>query len=425
MVFLNFVTIRNIARSIVRSRYTLHHRPYHCSMAKAKDALYCEIDAEPLSRYRKGGYHPVHLGDQLKSGRYQILHKLGWGGYATVWLAKDNQLDRSVAIKIMVSELGPEHQEASIYQRLSHGPASHPGRRYIPELFDHFELYGPNGVHHCLVLELLGAAATSVAENFATSRLPGRLAWDVARQVVQAVAYMHGVDVVHGDLHPGNIVFVDESISGKPHEDIIRSMGPPTTGGIHGQTLTNHIPRYLVLPSPLPLSSTKSDQCAIKIIDFGSAFLSGNRSPKMRCPLPYRAPEAVLTARWGIKADIWCLGCTIFALIVGYPPFDSFLFTENELARQWIATFGKLPPEWESEFISVDLEPSDVETTDFSEWLCETYLDDDKPPFFSKTDLQAISVMLRPLFRFLPSDRPSAEEVLLDPLFRNQAFDKR
>lgn len=44
---------------------------------------------EPLSRYRPGGYHPVHLGDVYHNGKFQIIHKLGWGSYATVWLAKD------------------------------------------------------------------------------------------------------------------------------------------------------------------------------------------------------------------------------------------------------------------------------------------------------------------------------------------------
>lgn len=50
------------------------------------------IYAEPLSRYKKGGYHPVVLGEFLKAGRYKVLHKLGWGGYSTVWAAKDQRL---------------------------------------------------------------------------------------------------------------------------------------------------------------------------------------------------------------------------------------------------------------------------------------------------------------------------------------------
>lgn len=49
----------------------------------------CGIDAEPLHRYRVGGYHPIVLGDVFKGGRYKILHKLGWGGYSTVWAATD------------------------------------------------------------------------------------------------------------------------------------------------------------------------------------------------------------------------------------------------------------------------------------------------------------------------------------------------
>jgi hypothetical protein len=59
--------------------------------ASTSNATFCDIDVEPIHRYRPGGYHPIHLGDSLKFGRYQILHKLGWGGYATVWLAKDRR----------------------------------------------------------------------------------------------------------------------------------------------------------------------------------------------------------------------------------------------------------------------------------------------------------------------------------------------
>lgn len=53
----------------------------------------CAIDAEPLHRYKKGGYHPTGRGDLLKDGRYKILHKLGWGSYSTVWAARDQRFD--------------------------------------------------------------------------------------------------------------------------------------------------------------------------------------------------------------------------------------------------------------------------------------------------------------------------------------------
>lgn len=46
---------------------------------------------ESIPKYRPGGYHPVTLGDTFKNERYKVYHKLGWGGYSTVWLVKDIQ----------------------------------------------------------------------------------------------------------------------------------------------------------------------------------------------------------------------------------------------------------------------------------------------------------------------------------------------
>jgi hypothetical protein len=58
----------------------------------------------------------------------------------------------------------------------------------------------------------------------------------------------------------------------------------------------------------------------------------------------------------------------------------------------------------------------DMETEDLVQWLHETYYGDDKPPYFTKIDLQAVSkVLLRP-FRYRPSERPSANNIILGPL---------
>jgi len=44
---------------------------------------------EEISRYCTGGYHPVRVGDIFNAGRYEVLRKLGYGVYSTVWLARD------------------------------------------------------------------------------------------------------------------------------------------------------------------------------------------------------------------------------------------------------------------------------------------------------------------------------------------------
>ena len=50
----------------------------------------CEEEAEPPEKYLSGVYTSVGIGDTFKDGRYTIIHKLGWGSFATVWLARDN-----------------------------------------------------------------------------------------------------------------------------------------------------------------------------------------------------------------------------------------------------------------------------------------------------------------------------------------------
>lgn len=51
----------------------------------------CDFPAEPLHTYKLGGYHPVHIEDLLDENRYKVLHKLRWGGYSTVWAARDQR----------------------------------------------------------------------------------------------------------------------------------------------------------------------------------------------------------------------------------------------------------------------------------------------------------------------------------------------
>lgn len=61
-----------------------------------------QSEDEGLEDYKKGGYHPVYVGEVLID-RYIILQKLGWGHFSTVWLSRDVKCDTYVAIKIQKS----------------------------------------------------------------------------------------------------------------------------------------------------------------------------------------------------------------------------------------------------------------------------------------------------------------------------------
>lgn len=74
----------------------------------------------------------------------------------------------------------------------------------------------------------------------------------------------------------------------------------------------------------------------MKRVDFGEVYLLGQQR-QIRCPLVFRAPEAVLTSHWALRVDIASLGCTIFELIVGYPPFDNFMPNKDDF-NDWRIT---------------------------------------------------------------------------------------
>lgn len=94
----NFVCAPTRSMSTVNPEYEAYYmgleglRTYERHDVDRDGPFYpCNVPAEPLTLYRSGGYHPVHLGDILHEGRYIIVHKLGWELDGTIWLARDRK----------------------------------------------------------------------------------------------------------------------------------------------------------------------------------------------------------------------------------------------------------------------------------------------------------------------------------------------
>lgn len=81
---------------------------------------------------------------------------------------------------------------------LSQGRVGHPGKKHIVQLLDYFKHKGPNGVHSCLVLELLGPSVVSEAGRCKDNRLPASIAWEACKQTAQALEYLHANSIAHG-----------------------------------------------------------------------------------------------------------------------------------------------------------------------------------------------------------------------------------
>lgn len=156
---------------------------------------------EDVKRYREGEYHPVQLGDEFCDGRYRVVHKLGWGSYSTVWLARDQQANRNVALKIIVAIASESSSESRILRLLEQHRASGPdstGEQSVAKLLDEFTFEGPNGRHTCLVSEPAGCSIADSQEAGDGWLFPLQIARAIATKIVLGVEFLHRVGVVHG-----------------------------------------------------------------------------------------------------------------------------------------------------------------------------------------------------------------------------------
>ncbi|KAF5715421.1 CMGC SRPK kinase [Fusarium mundagurra] len=259
----------------------------------------CGIDAEPLYRYRPGGYHPVTVGDSLSDGRYKILHKLGWGSYSTTWAAKDQLHDRYVALKITVAE-PKRSDEMEILEKLADTPRNHPGSCYVNQMLDQLTVIGPNGSHDCLVLELVGPNVSDVIGSYCRDdRLPSRAARSISKQVLQGLDYLASKGIGHGDLHTRNIALEIPGLHSLSERDFIARLGEPEMGLVirqDGKPLSSKVPTHIVRPSSFRDKDVQSllASPSTKIIDFGEAFFNLDAPNTLHTPLPMYGVQDVL-----------------------------------------------------------------------------------------------------------------------------------
>ncbi|KAL9620532.1 MAG: hypothetical protein Q9204_008201, partial [Flavoplaca sp. TL-2023a] len=156
------------------------------------------FNGEDIQKCCVGGFHHAHIGETYKSGRYKILHKLGNGSYGTVWLARDIEAERYVAFKITTAGNKLEQPERELYKHLANQGSNHPGKQHLVQPLDRFMMRGLHGIHHCLVMPLLGPTVEQKAGSYVSEMLNYRVARRVATQLSESLAYMHSVGIGHG-----------------------------------------------------------------------------------------------------------------------------------------------------------------------------------------------------------------------------------
>ncbi|KAH5624053.1 hypothetical protein HBI51_239530 [Parastagonospora nodorum] len=383
----------------------------------------CKIDAEPIHRYCKGGYHPVHLEDILNNGTYRILHKLGWGGYSTVWAARNLKTNNNVAIKIAVSERCCQSREVTVLRAVAAAQSERSNCHHLMTMQDHFQLDGPNGTHDCLVLEILGPSVGDVLDKyFCNERLPAKLAKRIAKQTLLGLCSLHERGIAHGDLYIRNVAFTVPSLHALTEEELVQKLGKPGTGQIQrkdGIPLDHGMPQYLVRPTSYPPDLKSSTTNIIKLIDYGQSFQRHDTPNDFNTPLPVRAPEIIFKDTVDYRMDLWSMGCMLFELVVGQPVFDSIMISPPMLVRQMLETVNEdLPERWREKWRVMDTDPPDEEPgICLQDWLEEMYFDGERKEEFSREDIVRVGALIRSMLRLEPSMRAEARDVLKDSWF--------
>ncbi|GAA4947701.1 hypothetical protein GCM10023205_04580 [Yinghuangia aomiensis] len=220
--------------------------------------------------------------DQLLAGRYRLVRQLGEGGMGEVWEAQDETLGRSVAVKLVSKLAGGGHRgvqararflrEARLTARLQH-----PG---IVTVHDLGETGAGDDQVPFLVMELVHGEPLNDVLSRGAVALPDAARWGA--QISEALAEAHGAGIMHRDVKPSNIV---------------------------------------VTPSG-----------TVKVLDFGVARAADHHPTATADQLTqtgfivgtpaYMAPEQARGFPEP-RSDLYSLGCLLFELITGQPPFQA------------------------------------------------------------------------------------------------------
>ena len=210
------------------------------------------------------------MGDTILGNRYQIIRKIGDGGMAFVYEAKDKLLNRTVAVKVLRPEFVDDEEFLKKFKREAEAVASlsHPN---IVNVYD----VGEDGKVHYIVMEYIdGQNLKDIIKNEGT--LDEYTALDITKQIAMALSAAHKKGIVHRDIKPHNILISNEG-------RIVKVADFGIAKAVSNSTMTN----------------------------IGSIIGS----------VHYFSPEQAKGNSVNATADLYSLGIVLYEMIIGRVPF--------------------------------------------------------------------------------------------------------
>lgn len=221
--------------------------------------------ATPLTKPNSG----LIMGQKL--GQYELVELVGRGGMAEVYKARQENMDRYVAVKVLHPHLAAQRGFVCRFTREAHSL----GKLHHPHILPVFDFNAWLETYYMVMDYLPGHTLQSyLAEK---GCLPLSEALSIVRQVTDALVYAHQQEIIHRDIKAENIMFTDETCS------------------------------------------------RVVLADFGLARLLGKNmtanGTKIGTP-GYMSPEAAQGERADVRSDIYSLGVVLFYMLTGQLPYN-------------------------------------------------------------------------------------------------------
>ncbi|MEU0434805.1 protein kinase [Streptomyces sp. NPDC006290] len=214
-------------------------------------------------------------GGLVGDGRYRLTHRLGRGGMAEVFAAEDVRLGRTVAVKLLRSDLAEDPVSKARFTREAQSVAGL-NHHAVVAVYDSGEDVVGHGVVPYIVMEIV--EGHTIRDLLINAEAPGpEQALIIVSGVLEALAYSHQHGIVHRDIKPANVIITE-------------------TG-------------------------------AVKVMDFGIArALHGAQSTMTQTGMvmgtpQYLSPEQALGKAVDHRSDLYATGCLLYELLALRPPF--------------------------------------------------------------------------------------------------------